>query len=56
VREGGLASASHAVGDDALARWLTQDVPAAIVSDQPLPNRPERVSRRFGFRRRPTGA
>jgi protein-tyrosine phosphatase len=52
VRAGGLASASHAIGNDELARWLTRDVPAAIVADEPIPRRPERPSRRLGFRRR----
>jgi protein-tyrosine phosphatase len=52
LRAGGLASASHAVGDDVLARWLTQDVPAAIVSGRPIPPRPEKSSRRRGFFRR----
>jgi len=46
IRDIGLASAAGAAGDDALARWLTQDVPAAIVSGEPLPPRPERPRRR----------
>jgi len=52
LRAGGLASAARAVGDEELARWLTRDVPAAIVSDQPIPSRPERPSRHLGFLRR----
>lgn len=50
VRAVGLRSAADAVGDEALARWLTVDVPAAIVDDSPLPDRPERSKRRrFGL-------
>lgn len=41
IRAIGMSSASAAVGHDALARWLTLDVPQAIVSDEPLPPRPE---------------
>jgi protein-tyrosine phosphatase len=52
LREVGLASASRAIDDGNLVRWLTRDVPAAIVSDAPLPRRPEKPPRRFGFRRR----
>ena len=43
--------ASHAVGDEALGQWLTQDVPTAVVEGGPLPPRPERRNRR-GFRLR----
>jgi len=50
VRAIGLRSAADAIGDEALARWLTVDVPAAIVDDSPLPPRPERSKRkRFGL-------
>lgn len=47
VREAGLTPAVEAVGDEALARWLTLDVPMAIVTDAPLPRRPETRKRRF---------
>jgi len=45
----GLHAAVSAIGDEALARWLTQGVPQAIVEGLPIPARPER-RRRF-FRR-----
>lgn len=52
VRAVGLRSAADALGDDALARWLTVDVPSAIVERTPLPPRPQRSRRkRFGLRR-----
>ena len=51
VRAVGMTSAREAVGDVALARWLTEDVPAAIVEGAELPGRPER-KRRFGLGRR----
>jgi protein-tyrosine phosphatase len=54
IRAVGMASAAAAVGDEALARWLTEEVPAAVVAGSELPERPERSQRRsFGFRRRP---
>jgi protein-tyrosine phosphatase len=53
VRAIGLSSARDAVGDTALGRWLTEDVPGAIVDNRALPPRPP-ASRRalFGRRRR----
>ena len=49
VREVGLTAAAAAAGDEALARWLTQDVPAALVAGAALPARPaRRTRRRFG--------
>lgn len=48
LREVGLSQARRAVGDDRLAAWLTEDVPAAIVNDEPLPARPPRARRRRG--------
>jgi protein-tyrosine phosphatase len=50
IREAGLVAAAGAVGDPGLARWLTVDMPTAIVTDAPLPLRPE--TRRRGFLRR----
>ncbi len=50
VREAGLRAAAEAVGDPALARWLTLEMPMAIITDAPLPRRPE--ARRRGFLRR----
>jgi protein-tyrosine phosphatase len=50
VRAIGLRGAAEAVGDDALARWLTEGVPRAIVDGTPLPPRPEAAKRkRFGL-------
>jgi protein-tyrosine phosphatase len=49
VRAIGMRTAREAVGDDALARWLTEDVPRAIVDDTPVPPRPEpEKKKRFG--------
>jgi protein-tyrosine phosphatase len=48
IREGGFAGARAAVGDDALADWLTEGVPAALVADETPPPRPaSRKRRRF---------
>jgi protein-tyrosine phosphatase len=40
VREVGLSGACAAIGDQALARWLTEDVPQAILQNEELPSRP----------------
>jgi protein-tyrosine phosphatase len=48
LRQIGMSAAARTVGDD-LARWLTEDVPAAIVGDGEIPPRPAQHSR--GFRR-----
>ena len=42
LRGVGMSAAAEAVGDEVLARWLTVDVPGAIVGDTPLPGRPAR--------------
>jgi len=47
VREGGLLAAVDAVGDPELARWLTLEMPMAIITDAPLPRRPATKKRRF---------
>ena len=47
LRAVGLSSAARAVGDDDLARWLTVDVPRAILDDDDLPERP--VPRQRGW-------
>jgi protein-tyrosine phosphatase len=47
VRAVGLRDAAAAVGDVALGRWLTEDVPAALLDGAELPARPA------GRRRRP---
>ena len=41
VREVGMSAAAKAAGGGALGRWLTWDVPAAIIGDTPIPPRPE---------------
>ena len=46
VRAIGLSSVVHAVDDERLARWLTQEMPAALVAGDPLPPRPPRASKR----------
>jgi protein-tyrosine phosphatase len=49
LRKPGLASAVSTLDDDELARWLTHDVPAAILDGTELPRRPQRTRRRFGL-------
>lgn len=49
LRAAGLSTAASAVGNPELARWLTHDVPAAIVADAPIPERPH--SETHGIRR-----
>jgi protein-tyrosine phosphatase len=54
LRQIGMTAAASAVGDDQLARWLTDDVPAAIVAGTEIPPRPAHPPRRLrppGFRR-----
>ena len=51
LRSIGLSAAREAVGDKALGRWLTEDVPAAIVEDAPAPERPARAGRLWWARR-----
>jgi protein-tyrosine phosphatase len=46
VRAAGLAAAAAAVGDETVAVWLTNSVPAAIVSGSALPLRPAQGKRR----------
>ena len=46
VRAAGLGAAVRALADEPLARWLTHDVPAAIVAGAELPPRPEAAPRR----------
>lgn len=52
VRSVGLSGAARAAGDEALARWLTEEVPDALLAGRPLPERPEPPKRRF-LRREP---
>jgi protein-tyrosine phosphatase len=42
LREVGLSRARAALGDEPLARWLMEDVPSAILGNEPLPPRPPR--------------
>jgi protein-tyrosine phosphatase len=41
VREVGMAAAASRLGEPRLARWLTWDVPSAILADEELPPRPQ---------------
>ena len=50
IRAVGMAAAAEAVGDEALAHWLTDGVPRALVEGAELPERPE-PRRRGWFRR-----
>jgi protein-tyrosine phosphatase len=52
VREAGLADAVAAIGDVHLARYLTEEVPSAIVAGDALPMRPVRATTRGLWRRR----
>jgi len=48
IREAGLSGACKVIGDEPLAQWLTESVPAAIVRNEPLPPRPT-PARRTGL-------
>jgi len=50
VREAGMSGAVEVVGPE-LGRWLTEDVPAALLTGAPLPPRPASRRRRGLFRR-----
>jgi protein-tyrosine phosphatase len=54
IRAVGMSGAADAVGDIGLARWLTEEMPAAIVSGEVAPARPPRRRSPFGrlFRKR----
>lgn len=47
LRRAGTSTAAAAVRDPLLAEWLTREVPAAIVQDAPIPERPVTRSRSF---------
>jgi protein-tyrosine phosphatase len=49
IRAVGLTSACRRIGDDALARWLVDDAPTAILAGDDLPERPAGRRRRFGL-------
>jgi tyrosine-protein phosphatase YwqE len=52
VRAIGMSAAAATLGDEALAHWLTVEVPGAIVEHQPLPPRPRAVRQHRRFLRR----
>ena len=41
IREAGLTAAARRVGDEGLARYLTIEVPGAIVAGEPVPEYPQ---------------
>jgi protein-tyrosine phosphatase len=45
LRAIGMSGAARALGDEALARWLTDAVPRAILDDAPIPARPQFATR-----------
>jgi protein-tyrosine phosphatase len=45
LRAIGMSGAARALGDQALARWLTDGVPRAILDDAPIPARPQSAHR-----------
>jgi protein-tyrosine phosphatase len=47
LRQIGMTAAAHALGNDELGRWLTEEVPAAISEGGDLPPRPTRSPRWF---------
>jgi protein-tyrosine phosphatase len=55
VREVGLSAAVVAVEDPELGRWLTEDVPGAIVRGTEIPERPGRSRSLVRRLRRPLG-
>ena len=52
IRGVGMSAAAEAIGDPALARLLTVEVPAAIVADEPVPRPAPAPARRRPWRRR----
>jgi protein-tyrosine phosphatase len=52
VRAIGMTAAAEALRNSELARWLTHDVPSALVTGTPLPPRPQRRARGLRLRRR----
>jgi protein-tyrosine phosphatase len=51
LRQIGMSAAARGLHDEELARWLTEEVPRAIVDDREIPPRPQRPAHRF---RRPS--
>ena len=52
IRRAGMSDAARALDDDRLARWLTNDVPEAIVTGGDVPPRPRAARRDGGWLRR----
>ena len=52
IRAIGMGAAADALGDDALAVWLTHDVPAALLAGESPPKRPARARGRLRRPRR----
>ena len=52
IRAVGMTDAAEVVGDPELARWLTHDVPNALVTGSPLPPRPRARQGKLRLRRR----
>jgi protein-tyrosine phosphatase len=50
VRAIGMRAAAGKIGNDALAHWLTEDVPAAVLAGAQLPPRPKGLTRIRGRR------
>jgi protein-tyrosine phosphatase len=50
LREGRLGAAVDAIGDEELARYLTEEAPKAVLAGEPVPPPPQRRRRRFGLR------
>jgi protein-tyrosine phosphatase len=46
VREAGLSGTGRALGYEALTRWLTEEVPQALLFGEDLPERPRTAKRR----------
>jgi protein-tyrosine phosphatase len=51
IRAVGLRAAADEIADEPLARWLTRDVPAALLAGEELPARPRRPRGRRWFNR-----
>ena len=51
VRAVGMAAAAKVLRNEPLAAWLTRDVPAAIVANEPIPERPAGGPRRRWLRK-----
>ena len=52
IRAIGMGAAAEAVGDAQLARWLTHEVPEALLAGKAPPPRPAQTKKRMRLRRR----